>query len=160
MHTLTDRAVVTVERSISIAADAAQVFAFAADLRNDAAWRAEVHGTQLNTAQPGPGSIATEDAFLSAKRPHSLTQLHYVAYEPSRYMHCTTATDAPVWMSVERTFRAHGLASTEFVYSLTFETRLVQEALGFAPPRWFLRWYTGLMMGRYQRQLKRLMEKR
>ncbi|WP_400190740.1 SRPBCC family protein [Hymenobacter sp. B81] len=156
--TSTGRAVVSVERRITIQRPCARVFAYAADLRNDASWRREVHQTLLDAPQPALGAVATEDAYLSAQRPHSLTRLQYAAYEPDRYVRCTTAPDSPHWMSLERTFRSLGPGTTEFVYALGFEQKLVQQALGFAPPRWFLRWYTGWMMGRYQRRLQQLLE--
>ena len=152
------RRIIAVERRIRIPAAPNRVFAYAADLRNDAKWRAEVHATVLDTAQPGVGAVATEDAFLSAKRPHSLTQLTYVAYEPDAgLMHCATAAGAPYWMSVRRTCRLLNTGATEFVYALQFEQKLVADAIGFAPPGWFLRWYSGWMMSRYLRTLKRLL---
>ncbi|GAB2965562.1 hypothetical protein GCM10027048_39260 [Hymenobacter coalescens] len=150
--------VVAVERRIVIQASAEQVFAYAADLRNDAHWRAEVHGTRLHAEQPAVGAVATEDAYLSPREPHSLTELEYLVYEPGRRMHCVSVAGSPHRLSVERRFRPLGPGTTEFVYGLEFEARLVRQALGFALPGWLLRWHTGRMMERYQRTLKRLLE--
>jgi|SRR6476661_321065 len=159
MHTDSPNSpLVAVKRNIIIKAPQAAVFTFAADLRNDARWRQEVHSTVLDAAAPAPGVVATEDAFLSAKRPHSLTQLVYEAYEPAQLMRCQTPADSPHWMRVERRFRALDAGSTEFSYELQFEQKLVREALGFAPPLWFLRWYSGWMMGKYQKKLKGILE--
>src|SRR6476661_4398901 len=99
MHTDSPNSpLVAVKRNIIIKAPQAAVFTFAADLRNDARWRQEVHSTVLDAAAPAPGVVATEDAFLSAKRPHSLTQLVYEAYEPAQLMRCQTPADSPRWM--------------------------------------------------------------
>ncbi|GAA4385623.1 hypothetical protein GCM10023186_29180 [Hymenobacter koreensis] len=43
---------------------------------------------------------------------------------------------------------------------MQFEQQVVQRALGFAPPLWFLRWYSGWMMQRYLRKLQTLLEER
>jgi hypothetical protein len=150
--------IVAIERRISIHAPLKQVFDFVSDLRNDASWRQEINATELDTFRPGIGTIAVEDAYLSAKHPHSLNRLAYVAYEPDSYMRCATVADHPTWMEVERTFKQLGPTLTEFTYALRFERKVVQQALGFAPPLWFLRWYSGYMMGKYQRKLKHLLE--
>ncbi|GAA4361940.1 hypothetical protein GCM10023185_29350 [Hymenobacter saemangeumensis] len=150
--------IITARRSIIINAPLAAVFAFAADLRNDAQWRAEVHGTELSTPQPLPGSVATEDAFLSAKVPHSIKRLLYLRYDDGQLMRCTTEAGDPNWLSMERRFQRVGTQATRLEYALEFERKVVDEAMGFAPPLWFLRWYTNWMMGRYLRKLKGLLE--
>jgi len=152
--------IVAVERQITINAGSEAVFAYVADLRNDSEWRAEINRTSLDAALPAPGVLATEDAFLSTKRPNSITRLAYEAYEPSRFMRCLTTVDNTSWMSVERTFRPIGPTTTEFIYNLQFEQKVVREALGFAPPLWFLRWYSGWMMMKYLRKLKSILEAR
>lgn len=150
--------IIEVERRVQIAAPLSIVFALAADLRHDARWRREIHQTQLDAPAPGLGVVATEDAFLSPGCPHALTRLAYVAYEPNYYVRCTALHGEAAWQDVERRFRAVGPDLTELTYTLRFEQAVVRRGLPFAPPVWFLRWYTGLMMTRYLGQLQRLLE--
>lgn len=150
--------VVEVTRRIRIAAPLPTVFTLAADLRHDARWRREIHQTQLDAPAPGPGVVATEDAFLSPSCPHALTRLAYVAYEPDAYVRCTALHGEAAWQDVERRFRALGPDHTELTYTLRFEQAVVRRGLSFAPPVWFLRWYTGLVLGYYLRRLQRLLE--
>jgi hypothetical protein len=149
--------VIEVTRRLVLGVPSDAAFALAADLRHDARWRREVHQTTLDTPAPGVGSVATEDAYRSARCPHELTRLAYVAYEPGRYVRCTAVAANPTWTDLERTFRPLDPARTELTYTLRFERAVVQQALGFAPPLWFLRWYTGWMMTRYLRRLQRLL---
>ncbi|GAB3833489.1 SRPBCC family protein [Hymenobacter jeollabukensis] len=150
--------VIEVTRRIRLAAPLPAVFALAADLRHDARWRREIHQTRLDAPAPGPGVVATEDAFLSPRCPHALTRLVYVAYEPDRYVRCTALPGEAAWQDVERQFRALGPSHTELTYTLRFEQAVVRRGLPFAPPVWFLRWYTGWMMTRYLRTLRQLLE--
>ncbi|RAK70235.1 SRPBCC family protein [Hymenobacter edaphi] len=150
--------VIEVERRVTIAAPLAAVFALAADLRHDTRWRREIHRTLLDAPAPGPGVVATEDAFLSPACPHALTRLAYVAYEPDHFVRCTALAGETAWQDVERRFCPAGPAHTEFTYTLRFELAVVRRGLRFAPPRWLLRGYTGWMMGRYLRRLQRLLE--
>jgi hypothetical protein len=150
--------VIEVQRRVTIAAPLPAVFALAADLRHDARWRREIHRTQLDAPAPGPGVVATEDAFLSPRCPHALTRLAYVAYAPDQYVRCTALHGEAAWQDVERRFRALGPAQTELTYTLRFEQAVVRRGLPFAPPVWFLRWYTGWMMTRYLRGLQGLLE--
>lgn len=149
---------VSVKRRVVIQAPIERVFAYVADLRNDAQWRQEINKTTLDAAAPALGVVATEDAYLSGKQPHALSRLAYMAFEPNRYVRCTAPADNPTWTDVVRRFRETELGATEFVYELSFEQKVVQQALGFAPPLWFLRWYTGWMMSRYLRRLKQQLE--
>ena len=150
--------VIEVERRIRIAAPLPAVFALAADLRHDARWRREIHQTLLDAPVPGPGVVATEDAYISASCPHACTRLAYVAYQPAAYVRCTALADEAAWQDVERRFEALGPAHTELTYTLRFERAVVLRGLRVAPPQWFLRWYTGWMMGRYLRRLRQLLE--
>ncbi|MCC3160354.1 SRPBCC family protein [Hymenobacter sp. 15J16-1T3B] len=151
--------IIEVERRIRIAAPLPTVFALAADLRHDARWRREIHRTLLDGPAPGPGVVATEDAFLSPTCPHALTRLGYVAYEPERYVRCTALAGEAAWQDVERRFQPAGPAHTDLTYTLRFELAVVQRGLRLAPPQWLLRGYTRWMMGRYLRRLQRLLER-
>jgi uncharacterized protein YndB with AHSA1/START domain len=150
--------VVAVRRSIIIDASVEKVFAYAADLRNDPHWRREVNRTTLDTITPGVGTIATEDARLSAKAPHFVTKTVCLAYEANHRLDCATIAGSPTWMRVSRTFNPLGPTSTEFSYSLEFEHKVIKLALGFNLPRLLIRWYTGRTMATYQRELKRILE--
>ncbi|RTQ51465.1 hypothetical protein EJV47_06585 [Hymenobacter gummosus] len=81
-----------------------------------------------------------------------------MAYQPGAYVRCTALAGEATWQDVERHFRPLGPTRTELTYTLRFERALVQRGLGFAPPLWFLRWYTGWMMGRYLRRLQQQLE--
>jgi hypothetical protein len=141
----------------SVVIDSAQdeVFCFAADPINDAAWRSEVNEMTAD----GPWAVGTtyyEDSTLGLN-PSYLTVTYMAALEFPTRMVVQSPADS-LFLRAERTFAGLADGTTRFTYHLEVDTRMPQDATGLLVPTWLVRWHYTNVMRRYQQTLKRLLE--
>ena len=148
--------------TITVRQDAAAVFAYVADLRNDKHWRKEVNETRCPEAQPGTnpseGCVMIEDSFLSKRVPHHVAALRCEEWRPNEHVIYQSLPDNPYFLKSYRTVTALGSSATRITYRIEFDEAIVKHGLGVGLPQFLVRYVAYADMKNYLKRLKSLLE--
>ena len=144
--------------TIEIARNAQVVFDYLANYANDPRWRAEIQDVQLSTPSVRERTQIMEISFLSKKVPRHVSVLQCVARQPGRAITSETAAGSPFWSRNTREVETLPGDRTRVTYRLQFDPAVVKHGLGFALPRFVVRFYTKATMKKYLAVLKSILE--
>lgn len=142
---------------IRIHKSASVVFAFIADLENDAQWRKEINNTKMN----GPiqlGVIAKESSFLSKRVPINMLELKCTDISLNKSITYTTLPASPFYLQSIRKVESINDSQTKFIYEITFDKSIVKHGLGFGLPNYIIRIVAQKDMKKYLSKLKEVLE--
>jgi hypothetical protein len=118
---------------IIINKNASTVFAFIANLTNDALWRKEINETKMNgSAQLG--AIAHESSFLSKRVPANILELVCSEFNFNESITYTTLPSSPFYLQSIRKVEVINEESCLLIYEITFDKSIVKHGLGFGLP--------------------------
>jgi hypothetical protein len=143
---------------IIINKNASTVFAFVANLTNDALWRKEINETKMN----GPaqlGAIAHESSFLSKRVPANILELVCTEFNFNESIIYTTVPSSPFYLQSMRKVVVINEESCTFIYEITFDESIVKHGLGFGLPAFLIKMVAQADMKKYLSTLKGAIEK-
>ncbi len=142
---------------ITIHKNITTVFAYIANLENDAQWRKEVNETKMN----GPaqlGAIAKESSFLSKRVPANMLELVCTEFNLNGSITYTTLPSSPFYLQSIRKVVAIDEQSCTFIYEIHFDKNIVKHGLGFGLPIFLIGMVAHKDMKKYLAKLKAVME--
>jgi hypothetical protein len=128
-------------------------FAYLSNLENDYLWRREINHTTL-LGPPGLGVEAHEYSNLSKRMNNHLLVLICVEWSESEKVVFETKPDSPFYLKSIRRIEAIANNQSRFHYTIEFDNNLVKHALGFALPRFLIRFGASQDMKKYLNKLK------
>lgn len=146
-----------VSGSIIIRSELPAVFHFISDLANDTRWRKEIRATTM-TSKPALHARATEHSYLSRRVPDHVLHLECTDFEANARIVYQTPAGAPVFLKSDRQVEALSPTHTRFIYSLSFDPKLVRIGLGFGLPPFLVRLVAQKDLKAYLRNLNVLLE--
>jgi hypothetical protein len=143
--------------TITILANSKTVFEYLSNLENDKFWRKEINATSMKT-KPQIHALATEDAFLSKRRPNNILNLICTQYSEHERVVYQTMSDSKFFLKSDRQVEPISPNETTVIYSIEFDKSIVKHGLGFTLPTFIVNFVTKRDMKKYLSQLKTVIE--
>ncbi len=145
-----------ISKSIVIHKDIETVYEHVKDTMNDDTWRTEVNDMSAD----GPfrlGTTYTEDAHIGLNR-NFITKTVLMGYFKNKMAYYVTPLKAKYFLSSLRQVKKIDEETTEFTYTVKFDSRMSEETLGINLSPRILEISYGIIMKQYLRNLKRYLE--
>lgn len=149
---------IDVTSSILISKDIETVFEYLADYSKEPLWRNEVKNVSMSTDIVKKGTMIREDTFLSKKIPSHTSVLVCTGYEKNKHAIFETTAENTFYQKKMRYVEAEGTNKTKVTYRLQFDVAIVKYSMGFALPAFIVDLYTKMLMKKYLKILKNILE--
>lgn len=150
---------VDITSGIQISKDIDTVFEYLADYSKEPQWRSEVKYVSMSTDVVRKGTLVKEDTFLSKKVPSHISMLKCTDYEKNKHAIFETNDENTFYQKKMRYVEAAGSNKTKVTYRLQFDVAIVKYGLGYALPEFIVQLYTKMLMKKYLKVLKIILEK-
>ncbi|CAN5758130.1 hypothetical protein BH11BAC3_BH11BAC3_11790 [soil metagenome] len=149
---------IDITSGILISKDIETVFEYLADYSKEPLWRNEVKNVYMDTDVVMKGTLVKEDAFLSKKIPSYISTFVCTGYEKNKHAIFETTGENTFYQKKMRYVEAAEANKTNVTYRLQFDVAIVKYSLGFALPKFIIDAYTKMLMKKYLKVLKNILE--
>jgi hypothetical protein len=149
---------IKIEDSIIISRDINAVFDFISNLENDRYWRKEINSTMMK-GKPQVNTEATEDSFLSKRKPNHLSNLICKVYQENIQIVYETIPGSNYFLRSNRQVAPVLQNQTKLTYTVEFDKNIVKYGTGFALPEFIIHFVARRDMKKYLARLKQVLER-
>ncbi len=148
---------INIKDHILINKNAANIFAFIANLENDKQWRKEINETTMY-GDAKLGVMAKESSYLSKRVPANLLELSCIKYTLNEIIVFKTLPSSPFYLESIRKLEKINEFQTKFIYEITFDKSIVKHGLGIGLPNFLIYMVAKVNMKKYLLKLKEIVE--